>query len=111
MFGESVYDLQNSTLTLSFTQDGQPSNGLIFEELDTLNLNSNVATKYPLLGVKKLRSRQVQYVQSDGNCCWKMFKKSHLRGETQPLSVGFEGKPNLQPMSASIFDCDALKRF
>lgn len=50
--------------------------------------------------------RSVLKVQTEGNCCWKIFSQSRYRGETEFLHPGFDEAPRNKIKSAKKMECN-----
>jgi len=57
------------------------------------------------LGRKKNILRNVMKIQTEGNCCWKIFSKPRYRGLTQFVNPGFDETPRHKIKSAKKMDC------
>jgi len=53
--------------------------------------------------------RNVIKVQTEGNCCWKIFSKPRYRGLTQFINPGFDEAPRNRIKSAKKIDCHEYK--
>lgn len=57
------------------------------------------------LGRKNNILRNVIKIQTEGNCCWKIFSKPRYRGLTQFVNPGFDESPRHRIKSAKKMDC------
>ena len=62
--------------------------------------------KYRNLHQKGLnRTREINKVQSEGNCCWKIWSDVMFTGREQTIQNGFDGQPNFRLKSVEIINC------
>ena len=40
------------------------------------------------------KNREVLKVQSEGDCCWRLFSGIRFRGQSHKIHTGFDGSPN-----------------
>merc|ERR1719210_2556525 len=55
--------------------------------------------------LRKIARKEFYRISVNGNCCWRLYEKSHFRGYNQHLTPGFDNMPEFQFSSAKIVEC------
>ena len=81
-----------------------------FSEFDLNDLKSYrlTALRYPRLQDGLLKNRKVIHMESNGNCCWRVFEQKRFRGRAENIPLGFEGLPQHEPKSIKKVECDNI---
>ena len=105
----------STTSLLNFRCDGTLT--IILENrLLGSSADSNIITRLKLIGwrygnlLKRMNRkvdivRNIIKVQTEGNCCWKIFSKSRYRGQSQFLNPGFDEAPRSEIKSVKKMQC------
>ena len=65
----------------------------------------NVKRRFPVL-----RKNSITHLNTQGNCCWKLYERSRFRGRTEVVVLGVEQfKPSFQLMSIMKAECHEYK--
>ena len=51
-------------------------------------------------------ARQIMHMETRGNCCWKLFERANFLGKSLDISLGFQGRPTLNPKSIKQVECE-----
>merc|ERR1712062_157135 len=81
-----------------------------FSEFDLNDLKSHrlTALRYRRLQDGLLKNRKVIHMESNGNCCWRVFEQKRFRGRAENIPLGFEGLPQHEPKSIKKVECDNI---
>ena len=81
-----------------------------FSEFDLNDLKSHrlTALRYKRLQDGLLKNRKVIHMESNGNCCWRVFEQKRFRGRAENIPLGFEGLPQHEPKSIKKVECDNI---
>ena len=70
-----------------------------------LKLQSNKRTVLPV--IPKYQNKYPKFYTVGGTCCWKVYTKTHLRGEGEILREGADRQKNRFAIkSVKLMDCE-----
>jgi len=96
--GGRVRQCSGSITIIHYKRSGSP-----LEDMKALRLRGR---KYGNLSSRVLTNdREVIRIQSEGNCCWRIYSSVRFRGQRQHIHSGFDGKPNINIKSVARTSC------